>query len=93
MYLIDREHPPRHIHIEYGEHQAVMELVNPNVIEGSLPKRCRQSMREWAEFHQEESIEMWDTQASPRGETLLPWANFDIPSLIDRSTRHVGRPT
>jgi hypothetical protein len=26
MFLIDREHPPRHIHIKYGEHEAVMEL-------------------------------------------------------------------
>jgi len=24
MFLIDREHPPRHIHIKYGEHEAVM---------------------------------------------------------------------
>ncbi|WP_174482385.1 DUF4160 domain-containing protein [methanotrophic endosymbiont of Bathymodiolus puteoserpentis (Logatchev)] len=25
MYLLDREHPPRHIHIKYGEYEAVME--------------------------------------------------------------------
>jgi hypothetical protein len=39
-----------------------MELMNLNVIEGSLPKKCRQLVREWAEIHQEELIEMWDTQ-------------------------------
>jgi len=33
MYLIDREHPPKHIHIKYGEHEAAMELVNLNVID------------------------------------------------------------
>ena len=27
MHLIDKEHPPRHIHIKYGEHEAVMELI------------------------------------------------------------------
>jgi hypothetical protein len=54
MYLIDNEHPPRHIHI--------MELINLNIIEGNLPKKCRQLVREWAENHQEELIEMWDTQ-------------------------------
>ena len=36
MYLIDREHPPRHIHIKYGEHEAVMELINFNIIDGRL---------------------------------------------------------
>ena len=61
MYLIDRQHPPRHIHINYGEYEAVMELMNLNIIEGSLPKKCRQLVREWAE-HQEELIEIWDTQ-------------------------------
>lgn len=62
MYLIDREHPPRHIHIKYGEHEAVMELEHLNIIEGSLPKKCRQLVREWTELHQEELIEMWNTQ-------------------------------
>jgi len=41
MFLIDREHPPRHIHIKYGEHLAVMELENFNIIDGGLPRKCR----------------------------------------------------
>ncbi|WP_426994647.1 DUF4160 domain-containing protein [Methylomonas sp. CM2] len=41
MFLIDREHPPRHIHIKYGEHQAVMELENFNIIDGGIPRKCR----------------------------------------------------
>lgn len=39
-----------------------MDLENMNIIEGSLPKRCRQLVREWAEIHQQELIEMWETQ-------------------------------
>jgi hypothetical protein len=62
MYLIDREHSPRHIHIKYGDYEAVMELINLNIVEGQLPKRCRQLVRDWAELHQEELIAMWDTQ-------------------------------
>lgn len=61
MFLIDREHPPRHI-IKYGEHMDVMALENLNIVEGVLPKRCRQLVREWAEMHQQELIEMWETQ-------------------------------
>lgn len=62
MYLIDSEHPPRHIHIKYADSEAVMELENLNIVEGSLPRKCRQLVREWAEEHQSELIEMWETQ-------------------------------
>lgn len=62
MFLIDREHPPRHVHIKYGEHQAVMDLVSLDLIEGRLPNKCFALVREWAEIHQTELIEIWDTQ-------------------------------
>ena len=62
MFSIDNEHPPRHIHIKYGEFVAVMELKSLNIIEGSLPKWARMLSREWAELHQDELLEMWDTQ-------------------------------
>lgn len=32
MYLINRKHSPRHIHIKYGEYEAVMELEKLNII-------------------------------------------------------------
>lgn len=62
MYLIDKEHPPRHIHIKYGECEAVMELANLKLIEGDIPQKCYQLVKEWAEIHQSELIEMWNTQ-------------------------------
>ena len=62
MFLIDREHPPRHIHIKYGESEAVMALENLNLIEGKLPNRCYQLVHEWAEVHQQELLDMWDSQ-------------------------------
>ena len=27
IYLIDREHPPKHMHVKYGEHEGVDELI------------------------------------------------------------------
>lgn len=63
MYLIDREHPPRHIHIKYGEYEAVMELINFTLIDGNIPKKCYQLVKEWAEIHQAELIKMWDSQS------------------------------
>ncbi len=62
MFTIDTEHPPMHIHIKYGEYEAVMEIENLNLIEGNLPKRARILVREWAEMHQAEIKEIWETQ-------------------------------
>ncbi len=62
MFIIDTEHPPRHIHVKYAEYQAVMELEKLNIIEGFLPKHARILVREWAERHQNELLEMWETQ-------------------------------
>jgi hypothetical protein len=62
MFLIDREHPPRHIHIKYSEHEAVMELENFSIVDGYIPNRCCQLVREWSRLHQNELVEMWDTQ-------------------------------
>lgn len=62
MYLIDSEYPPRHIHVKYADSEAVMELENLNIIDGALPRKCRQLVREWAEEHQDELIDMWETQ-------------------------------
>ena len=42
MYVIDKEHPPQHIHFKYGEYEAVMELENSNIVQGAVPKKCRQ---------------------------------------------------
>ena len=41
MYLIDRGHPLRHIHIKYSDYEAVMELVNLSIVDGNLPKPSR----------------------------------------------------
>lgn len=45
-----------------NEHQAIMEIKTLNIIDGSLPKKARILSREWAELHQDELNEMWDTQ-------------------------------
>lgn len=70
MFLIDREHPPRHIHIKYGDHEAVMSLNSLELIDGKLPNKCFQLVREWAELHQAELIEIWDTQKFHRVQPL-----------------------
>ena len=62
IFSIDREHPPKHIHIKYNEYEAAMELETMDIIEGGLPKKARGLVREWAELHRNELLEMWDSQ-------------------------------
>jgi len=70
MFSIEREHPPKHIHIKYNDYEAVLELEQFNIIEGALPRKARILVREWAEAHQEELIEIWETQKFHKIEPL-----------------------
>ena len=56
------EHNPPHFHIRYNEYRASMDIKNLNVIVGSLPAKVRGLVEEWAELHQEELMEIWETK-------------------------------
>lgn len=38
MYFSQSEHDPPHIHVQYAEHSAVIDIKTGNILEGSLPK-------------------------------------------------------
>jgi hypothetical protein len=40
--LINAENKPENIHIKQGKYEAVLELTNLNIIEGSIPRKYRQ---------------------------------------------------
>ena len=58
MYFGD--HLPPHFHAEYGEHQAIIDIRNLMVIDGSLPPRALGLVIEWAAQHQEDLSELWE---------------------------------
>jgi len=62
MYLLGKEHNPPHIHILYGEYNAVVDIRTLAVIEGDLPNRALSLVQEWTQLHQAELLEIWDTQ-------------------------------
>lgn len=39
-----------------------MDLQTLRLMEGRLPSRCLNLVREWGQLHQQELLEMWDTQ-------------------------------
>jgi hypothetical protein len=60
MYF--REHGVPHFHAIYAEHVAVFDARTLAMIEGNLPDRAQRLVRDWAEGHRAELLEMWMTQ-------------------------------
>ena len=53
------DHPPPHFHARYGEFEATIEIASLNILEGTLPSRALNLVREWAMMHREELLNDW----------------------------------
>lgn len=62
MFFIQSEHQPPHFHAIYGEYNAIFAIESLEMIEGDLPKRAYAFIAEWAQEHQQELLDMWNTQ-------------------------------
>ena len=61
------DHVPAHFHARYGKSKAVIGIESNEVLAGSLPKRIRGLVRQWASIHRQELLENWT-----RSEQNLP---------------------
>ena len=41
------DHSPPHVHVQYGEHEAIVEISSGRVLGGRLPPRIRRLVVEW----------------------------------------------
>lgn len=62
MYLLGKEHNPPHVHFLYGEYNGVIDLLTLSVLESDLPGKALSMALEWTTVHQQELLEMWNTQ-------------------------------
>lgn len=62
MFFRDSEHEPSHIHAVYGEYLGSFDIRTMKMVEGDLPRRAQELVREWLSSHQGELQEMWDSQ-------------------------------
>ena len=62
MYFLQKEHNPPHIHAIYGDDVAAITISDGNVIEGALPVKALEMVKEWVSLHKEELLAMWETQ-------------------------------
>ena len=62
MYFLQKEHNPPHIHAIYGDDVAAITISDGKVIEGALPSKALEMVKEWVSLHKEELLAMWETQ-------------------------------
>lgn len=53
------DHSPPHFHARYGEFEATIAIDTLEVMDGELPNRALNLVREWAMIHREELREDW----------------------------------
>ena len=53
------DHAPPHFHARYGEFEVTVDIDTLAIIEGQLPRRALNLVREWAIIHKEELLEDW----------------------------------
>jgi len=74
IHFID--HPPPHLHAEYGSAEALFDIRTGEMLEGRLPRAQTRLVLEWIVKNRPELMKAWDLAATP-----LP--TFKIAGLDD----------
>lgn len=62
MYFQLSEHNPPHFHVIYGEYTGEIEIKSLKMLEGDLPPKALELVKEWASIHQDALMRIWETQ-------------------------------
>ena len=57
-----KEHNPPHFHAVYGEHNGIFEIASLEMLEGDLPIKAQNLIKEWAILYVDEILKMWNTK-------------------------------
>jgi len=61
MYYLDtKQHKLPHIHVKYGENEAVFQIPHGNLLEGSVPLNKERLILAWIEIHKEDLMANWE---------------------------------
>lgn len=71
--LFHDDHPPAHMHVEYAEHSAVIDIATGRVLGGHLPPRVRRLAEEWRRARRVELHKAWlEAQAGKQPRRIPP---------------------
>jgi hypothetical protein len=59
-YLDNRKHHTPHIHVKYQEQEAVIDIPDGNLLEGSIPSNKMKLVLAWIEIHKEDLMADWE---------------------------------
>jgi hypothetical protein len=60
MYYLDtKQHYHPHIHVKYGDLEAVYKIPDGILVEGSLPLNKEKIIKGWIEIHKEDLMANW----------------------------------
>ena len=62
MFFKPKEHEPSHIHALYGEYMGEFNVRTLEMMQGDLPNKAQELVREWLSLYQNELQNMWDQQ-------------------------------
>lgn len=62
MFFKPKEHDPAHIHALYNEFVGIFDISTCEMTEGDMPLLAQQLVKEWLGEHQDELLDMWQTQ-------------------------------
>lgn len=71
--VFHNDHNPPHIHIEYAEFKAQIEITSGRALSGKLPPRSARAINEWRKLHLQELLQAWkDAQAGKMPKKIEP---------------------
>ena len=53
------DHDPPHVHVQYGEFEAIVEIASGVILQGKLPKRVLRLLLEWLKANRRDVMESW----------------------------------
>ena len=62
MFFKPKEHEPSHIHALYGEYMGEFNIKTFEMIEGDLPAKAQELVKEWLGLYSDQLQAMWDSQ-------------------------------
>ena len=62
MFFKPKEHEPAHIHAIYNEYVGIFDIHSLEMIDGDLPQKAQELVKEWLKDNYKSLIQMWNTQ-------------------------------
>jgi hypothetical protein len=67
------DHNPPHIHVEYAEDEAIIEIKSGRMLDGKLPPRAKKLIEEWRKMHVKDLEKAWtDASANKMPTRIAP---------------------